>query len=506
MAFAWNDSEIIMNLTTLLPDEAALVTIPSQYAAERLVLPVAITGGILIVLWGVENPTWQESSRLGEELRFLSGHTVRLLNAPAEEVRRAIDRCYIRKMIRDANQQEQEVEVVQTEDDDTADLEKLAEEAFTIKFVNLLFQQALQERASDIHIEPFEYSLVVRFRIDGVLHEVPAPQKSFQAAITSRIKIMAGLNIAERRLPQDGRIKLRISGREIDVRVSTVPTVYGESVVMRLLDRDSMLKSLEDLGMDGVTLDRFDRMIKRPHGILLVTGPTGSGKTTSLYATLAKLYSTEKKIITIEDPVEYQIEGINQIPVRPKIGLDFASGLRSILRQDPDIIMVGEIRDLETAEIAIQASLTGHLVLSTIHTNDAPSTVTRLLDMGIDPYLVASSVFGILAQRLVRRVCPHCREAGIPLASGSENYRSNRGRGCNECRETGYLGRLGLFELLEVNGAIRQLILERASADVIYQAGVQNGMVSLRQDGLTKVAAGVTTMDEVTRVTAFDQA
>jgi type II secretory ATPase GspE/PulE/Tfp pilus assembly ATPase PilB-like protein len=334
---SWNLSSQL-DLATVVPDENALMKVPSQYASERLILPLGIDGGTLILVWGAEENKWEDSLRVSEELRFVTGMPVRIIFAPADDVRRAIERCYIRKMLREASQQE--VEVVQTEDEDIAGLERLAEEAFTIKFVNLLFQQAIQERASDIHIEPFEYGMKVRFRIDGVLHEVPAPQKSFQLAITSRIKIMAGLNIAERRLPQDGRIKLRVSGREIDVRVSTVPTVYGESVVMRLLDRDSMLKSLEDLGMNGDALTRFNQLIKRPYGILLVTGPTGSGKTTSLYATLAKLYSTEKKIITIEDPVEYQIDGVNQIPVRPKIGMDFASGLRSILRQDPDIIMV----------------------------------------------------------------------------------------------------------------------------------------------------------------------
>ncbi|MGE5549277.1 MAG: type II secretion system ATPase GspE [Bacteroidota bacterium] len=499
-----------VDLAAVEPDEAAVAKIPAQYAFERLVLPVRIIKGRLTVAFGADGRAPGDGpAQIAEELRFLTGLAIDLIPARTEAVRRAIDRCYLGKMLRDASQQE--IEVLKAEEEDIADLERLAGEAFTVKFVNLLFQQAVQARASDIHLEPFERDLKVRFRIDGVLHEAPSPQKRLQAAITSRIKIMAGLNIAERRLPQDGRIKLRVSTREIDVRVSTVPTVYGESVVMRLLDRVAMLKSLEDLGMDGGTLAAYTGLIQRPYGILLVTGPTGSGKTTSLYASLAKLYSTEKKIITIEDPVEYQIEGINQIPVRPKIGLDFAHGLRSILRQDPDIVMIGEIRDLETAEIAIQASLTGHLVLSTIHTNDAASTITRLLDMGIDPYLVASSVFAILAQRLVRRVCPHCREEYVP---GEEHLRwlgeseaarvLTRGRGCRECRETGYLGRLGIFELLTVDRAVKDLILRRASADEIRQAGLEAGMVTLRRDGVRKALDGLTTLEEVARVTALD--
>jgi general secretion pathway protein E len=402
-----------------------------------------------------------------------------------------------------------EFEYFSDDEEDVNHLRDLASEAPVIRFVNLLISRAVEQRASDIHIEPFENELKVRYRIDGVLHDVEAPAHRLQAAIVSRIKIMAKLNIAERRLPQDGRIKLRLMGREIDLRVSTLPTLYGESVVLRILDRSSIVVNLDSLGFPEDNLRQFEKLIIKPYGMVLVTGPTGSGKTTTLYGALDKINSPDKKIITIEDPVEYQLFGVNQIHVKPQIGLTFANGLRSIVRQDPDVIMVGEIRDAETAEIAIQAALTGHLVFSTLHTNDAAGAVSRLLEMGVEDYLLASSLLGVLAQRLVRRLCRKCRQpAELAVEAMREIGGSNggevevyEGRGCEECASTGYRGRAGIFELLAVNDTIRQLILKRSSADVIKDAAVRQGMRTLREDGWQKVRGGITTVAEVVRVT-----
>jgi len=400
-----------------------------------------------------------------------------------------------------------ELEIFSDDEEDVNHLRDLASEAPVIRFVNLLISRAVEQRASDIHIEPFENELKVRYRIDGVLHDVEAPARRLQAAIVSRVKIMSKLNIAERRLPQDGRIKLRLMGREIDLRVSTLPTLYGESVVLRILDRSSIVVTLGSLGFPEDTLAQFDRLITKPYGMILVTGPTGSGKTTTLYGALDKINSPEKKIITIEDPVEYQLFGVNQIHVKPQIGLTFANGLRSIVRQDPDVIMVGEIRDAETAEIAIQAALTGHLVFSTLHTNDAAGAVSRLLEMGVEDYLLASSLLGVLAQRLVRQVCKKCRQpaelaAGVLREIGGDGgAQAVEGKGCEECSQTGYRGRSGIYELLLVNEVVRPLILKRSSADIIRDAAVQQGMRTLREDGWQKVRTGVTTVAEVVRVT-----
>jgi general secretion pathway protein E len=401
-----------------------------------------------------------------------------------------------------------ELEFFSDDEEDVDHLRDLASEAPVIRFVNLLISRAVEQRASDIHIEPFENELKVRYRIDGVLHDVDAPQRRYQAAIVSRVKIMSKLNIAERRLPQDGRIKLRLMGREIDLRVSTLPTLYGESVVLRILDRSSIVVNLGSLGFPEDTLAQFDRMITKPYGMILVTGPTGSGKTTTLYGALDKINSPDKKIITIEDPVEYQLFGVNQIHVKPQIGLTFANGLRSIVRQDPDVIMVGEIRDAETAEIAIQAALTGHLVFSTLHTNDAAGAVSRLLEMGVEDYLLASSLLGVLAQRLVRQVCAKCRRPAEvtpavlrELGGNGEGVEVYEGTGCEDCANTGYRGRSGIFELLQVSDMIRPLILKRSSADVIRDAAVQQGMRTLREDGWRTVRTGVTTVAEVVRVT-----
>jgi general secretion pathway protein E len=401
-----------------------------------------------------------------------------------------------------------ELEVFRDDEEDVDHLRDLASEAPVIRFVNLLISRAVEQRASDIHIEPFENELKVRYRIDGVLHDVEAPARRLQAAIVSRVKIMSKLNIAERRLPQDGRIKLRLMGREIDLRVSTLPTLYGESVVLRILDRSSIVVNLGSLGFPEDTLAQFERLITKPYGMILVTGPTGSGKTTTLYGALDKINSPDKKIITIEDPVEYQLFGVNQIHVKPQIGLTFANGLRSIVRQDPDVIMVGEIRDAETAEIAIQAALTGHLVFSTLHTNDAAGAVSRLLEMGVEDYLLASSLLGVLAQRLVRKVCEKCRRPAEitpavqrELGGDGAAVQVWEGTGCEDCAHTGYRGRSGIFELLPVNEVIRPLILKRSSADIIKDAAVQQGMRTLREDGWQKVRAGVATVAEVVRVT-----
>ncbi len=405
---------------------------------------------------------------------------------------------------------EGEIEFLSDDEEDVNHLRDLASEAPVIRLVNQLINRAVEQRASDIHIEPFEHELKVRYRIDGVLHDVETPPRRLQAAIVSRVKIMAKLNIAERRLPQDGRIKLRLLGREIDLRVSTLPTLYGESVVMRILDRSSIVVTLESLGFPEDTLKQFERIIQKPYGMILVTGPTGSGKTTTLYGALDKINSPDKKIITIEDPVEYQLFGVNQIHVKPQIGLTFANGLRSIVRQDPDVIMVGEIRDFETAEIAIQAALTGHLVFSTLHTNDAAGAVSRLLEMGVENYLLASALLGVLAQRLVRKVCRRCRQPAqmasdvmreITGGANGDPVEVVEGRGCEECAFTGYRGRSGIFEYLPVTDEVRRLILDRASADIIKAAAVKAGMRTLREDGWKKVREGVTTVGEVVRVT-----
>jgi general secretion pathway protein E len=387
-----------------------------------------------------------------------------------------------------------------------ADLEHLrdmASEAPVIRLVNAMIAEAIEKRASDIHIEPFEKEFRIRFRVDGVLFNQEAPPRELKAAIISRLKLMAKLNIAERRLPQDGRIKLKLLGREVDLRVSTLPTLYGESVVMRLLDRSTGdFYDLRRLGFDSRMLARMEHFTGLPHGIFLVTGPTGSGKSTTLYSALKRINLPDKKIITIEDPVEYQMDGINQLHVNPQIGLTFAAGLRHIVRQDPDVIMVGEIRDRETADIAIRAALTGHLVFSTLHTNDAPSAITRLTDMGVEPYLITSSVTAVLAQRLVRVICADCKEpAGLVLSPDGEMVETYRGRGCRACEGRGYISRVGIFELMEVTDDLRKLIMERADASVLAQAARRNGMRTLREDGWKKIVEGVTTVEEVMRVT-----
>ena len=409
---------------------------------------------------------------------------------------------------------------VETRDDlafdaDVQQLKDLASEAPVIRLVSLLITNALETRASDIHIEPFENRLVVRYRIDGVLHEVESPPRRLSAAVISRIKIMANLDIAERRLPQDGRIRLRVQGKEIDLRVSTVPTMHGESVVMRILDKGGVALDFKRLGFEEDTLKAFLDVLLEPHGILLVTGPTGSGKTTTLYTALDRLNKPDVKILTVEDPVEYQMPGINQIQVKPQIGLTFANALRSIVRQDPDVIMIGEIRDLETAQIAVQSALTGHLVLSTLHTNDAPSTVNRLLDMGVEDYLLTSTVIGILAQRLVRTLCPQCKEPYVALPElveemGLRKFAGNgditlyHARGCVECAHTGYMGRVSIMEMLPMTDPLRSLVMRHATSTDLRAQAIKEGMVTMYEDGARKATAGTTTFEEVLRVTRED--
>lgn len=403
-----------------------------------------------------------------------------------------------------------DLEILSSAVAETQDIMDMANEAPIIRLVNTVITQAVEDRASDIHIEPYEKDLVVRYRIDGILYQILTPPKKFQGAIISRIKIMANLNIAENRLPQDGRIQVKIGGKDIDIRVAIFPTYYGERLVLRLLNKTDMSFDLNSIGFSDEILKKFNSLITKTHGIILVTGPTGSGKSTTLYSVLSVLNKPEINTLTVEDPIEYQLQGVGQMQVKPKIDLTFANGLRAILRQDPDIVMVGEIRDLETAEIAVQAALTGHRVFSTIHTNDAASTITRLIDMGIEPYLIASSVNAFLAQRLVRTICPHCRETYKPpqkmlnelgiKVSQLKNGKLARGKGCEKCINTGYLGRTGIYELLPVDSDIRKMIMDHSDAASIKEKAVHLGMKTLLRAGIEKAVAGITTPEEVLRV------
>ncbi|HXN50257.1 MAG TPA: type II secretion system ATPase GspE [Bryobacteraceae bacterium] len=431
-------------------------------------------------------------------VRGFTGMKVQAVLALEAELLDAIDRFYGER-----EQEATEGERTGTAEEDLEQLRDMASEAPVIRLVNTMIAQAAEKRSSDIHIEPFEKEFRVRYRVDGVLYSQEPPPRELKAAIISRVKLMAKLNIAERRLPQDGRIKIKVMGREVDLRVSTLPTLYGESVVMRLLDRSAGdFYDLYRLGFDEHMLSRMEHYTSLPHGILLVTGPTGSGKSTTLYAALKRINQPDKKIITIEDPVEYQMDGINQIHVNTQIGLTFSSGLRHIVRQDPDVIMVGEIRDRETADIAIRAALTGHFVYSTLHTNDAPSAITRLVDMGVEEYLISSTVVAVLAQRLVRLICPYCKQpAGTRTAHDGRQVPSFKGAGCERCLNSGYQGRVGIFELMELNDDLRALILAKSDAATLTAAARRHGMRSLREDGWMKVAQGVTSADEVLRVT-----
>ncbi|RZO86674.1 MAG: type II/IV secretion system protein [Kiritimatiellaceae bacterium] len=450
-----------------------------------------------------------------DALQLATATRVRLLLSPHEDINEAARKFYgVGAETLDQMMENNSIDLDSEDDLLKQDLSDLDQEASVVKFVNQVIWEAYKDRATDIHIEPMETDLRIRYRIDGVLRETPMPPqlKRFQSSVISRIKVMANMDIAEKRLPQDGRISIRIRGEEIDVRVSTMPTVYGESVSLRLLMRGGGLITMSDLGLNDHDSQMLTRMITRPHGILLVTGPTGSGKSTSLYAWLHTINSIDKRIMSAEDPIEYEMAGVNQVQMRPEIGLNFSSALRTFLRQDPDVIMVGEIRDRETAEISIRAALTGHLVFSTIHTNDSASTVTRLLDMGIEPFLVSSSVEGIVAQRLVRGLCTACRrpanidhnilaDHGFPTEKITPENPIYEAVGCDECRGTGYRGRSGIFEILPITDEIRPLIVANATASSIKQAALANGMKTLRQDGWEKVLSGVTTVDEILRVT-----
>ena len=449
-----------------------------------------------------------------DALAMVTGRVVRPLVAIPTELESALERLYGTGK----SAQSQVIGDVETRVDeldfsaDVQQLKDLASEAPVIRLVSLIITNALDMRASDIHVEPFENRLSVRYRVDGVLHDVESPPKRLAAPVISRIKIMANLDIAERRLPQDGRIRLRVQGKEIDLRVSTVPTMHGESVVMRILDKGGVALDFYKLGFAEDTLKSFIEVLQQPHGILLVTGPTGSGKTTTLYTALDRLNQPDVKILTVEDPVEYQMVGINQIQVKPQIDLTFANALRSIVRQDPDVIMIGEIRDLETAQIAVQSALTGHMVLSTLHTNDAASTVNRLLDMGVDDYLLTSTVVGILAQRLVRKLCPHCKEPyhalpeivtqlGLAKFAPPGDITLFHARGCGQCSQTGYMGRFCILEMLPMSDPLRSLIMKHVNSNELKAQAQRDGMVSMYEDGMRKALAGDTTFEEVLRVT-----
>lgn len=469
--------------------------ITPKYMRQFLFLPIRVDDTTLTV--AMADPLDFETVAT---LRQFSGLNVKGVLAAEQEILDAIDKYF------GEQEQEGDSEFGVGDDSDAAQIEHLrdmASEAPVIRLVNGMISRALELRASDIHLEPFEKDFRVRFRVDGVLHDQEAPQRELRAAVISRIKLMARLNIAERRLPQDGRIKIKALGHEVDLRVSTLPMLYGESVVMRLLDRSAGdFYDLDNLGFDDLMLHRMEHFTKLPHGIFLVTGPTGSGKSTTLYSALKLINGPQKKIITIEDPVEYQMNGINQIHVNPQIGLTFAAGLRHIVRQDPDVIMVGEIRDRETADMSIRSALTGHFVYSTLHTNDAPSAITRLTDMGVENYLLTSSLVAVLAQRLVRKICGHCKtEDGLVDTPAGMQIRAWRGAGCEQCIGTGYSGRVGIFELMEMNEELRRLIMHNEDASVLTDSARRNGMRNLREDGWEKIARGVTTVEEVLRVT-----
>jgi type II secretion system protein E len=501
----------LVDLTQITVEPATLQAMPLKLVHRRSLMPLSRNNGTLVVATGDPYDVYAL-----DELQMLTGLQIQPVLASPREIARLIKTHFgvggetVSAMMQDRSD---EVELLDGLDADDSEAAKMAQEASVVKLVNEILVEAANERASDIHVEPEEGSLRVRYRIDGILQtqSLHAEINRFQAAILSRIKIMARLNIAEKRMPQDGRIKMRVQNREVDVRVSIIPMIHGEGVVMRLLDKGRMVFNLANVGMADDTYTLFRKLIDMPHGIVLVTGPTGSGKSTTLYSALNEIKDETRKIITVEDPVEYQQPGISQIQVHSKIGLTFAASLRSILRHDPDVILIGEMRDLETAESAIQASLTGHMVFSTLHTNDAPSAFTRLIDMGIEPFLVSSTVVGVMAQRLVRTVCPECKEEYEPHEVPSDFPRNGdgpirlwRGVGCRSCRQTGYRGRVGIYELMVTGDSIREMCVERVNASQIRKQALKEGMITLRQDGWRKVLQGKTTLDEVARVTAGD--
>jgi len=486
--------------------------LPEEMVQKHLALPINRIGAKMIV--AVADPS---NMAIIDGIGFKTGYSVELVLASERDITAAINKFFDRSMeFKDIiSELDEDLEVIREEDIDAGDAERSVDDAPVVKLANYLLTEAIKRRASDIHIEPYEREFRVRYRVDGVLYEIMRPPLRLRGALSSRLKIMASLDIAERRLPQDGRIKMKMGkGREMDFRVSTLPTIYGEKIVLRLLDKASLQLDMTKLGFEAEPLTYFTEAIHRPYGMILVTGPTGSGKTTTLYSALSELNKVSDNISTAEDPVEYNFAGINQVQMKEEIGLTFAASLRSFLRQDPDIIMVGEIRDYETAEIAVKAALTGHLVLSTLHTNDAPSTVTRLLNMGIEPFLVSSSLNLIVAQRLARRVCGNCREeVRIPpkalVDAGMKPERIKlakpaKGKGCDDCNGTGFRGRVALYEVMPVKEELKEMVLRGGSAIDIKREAVRLGMKTLRQAGISKVEEGVTTLEEVLRVTAPD--
>lgn len=503
--------EVVDLKKTEIPKEAIKYVNPSM-ARIYNIIPIAFENGTLTV--AISDPL---NPHIIDDLHFMLDINIRAVLSNSEDIKAAIKKYYgeetesIADLIEEIEKElPKGIEKIE-EVTDVDSLKELANEAPVVKLLNLILAQAIKEQASDIHFEPFENEFKVRYRVDGVLYEMVPPPKHLSLALTSRIKVMANMDIAERRLPQDGRILISIGGRYVDLRISTLPTAFGESVVIRVLDRSVVALDLKQIGMSRATLEEFERILDKPNGIVIVTGPTGSGKTTTLYSSLKKLNTLDSKLITTEDPVEYDIEGIVQVGIREEIGLSFANSLRSILRQDPDIIMVGEIRDIETAEIAVQASLTGHLVFSTLHTNDSAGAIVRLIDMGIEPFLITSTLEAVLAQRLIRKICTDCKTAFTPTADMlSEigltpaevgNKKFYYGKGCKKCNNTGYKGRMGIFELLVITDPIRSLILEKAPSIIIYQKAVELGLKTLRDDGVEKIFEGSTTIEEVARET-----
>lgn len=504
----------VVDLTQVKVDPEVLKAMPLKLVHRKTLMPLFRENGSLVVATGDPFDVYSL-----DELQMLTGMNVHPVLASPREIARLIKTHFgvggeTVSALMEERPDKEELELLEGLEADDSEAAKMAQEASVVKLVNEILIEAANERASDIHIEPEEHGLRIRYRIDGLLQTQPTHEaiNRFQAAIISRLKIMSRLNIAEKRLPQDGRIKMRVQGREIDVRVSIIPMVHGEGIVMRLLDKGRMVFDLKGVGMWPDTYDTFKKLIDRPHGIVLVTGPTGSGKSTTLYSALNEIKDETVKIITVEDPVEYQQPGISQIQVNHKIQLSFAAALRSILRHDPDVVLIGEMRDLETAQSAIQASLTGHLVFSTLHTNDAPSAYTRMIDMGIEPFLAASTVEGVMAQRLLRTICKDCKveyepephEVPTDFPRGDGPVKVFKGVGCRACRQTGYRGRTGIHELLLTTEAIRELTVNRANASAIRNQGLKEGMVTLRRDGWRKVLAGHTTIDEVARTTAMD--
>ncbi len=505
----------IRDLTSKITDSELVNIIPEKTARQYLAVPLSKQRTTLTVAMADPLDVFAI-----DDLQTITKCKIKPVFAKREEISKAINELYgkkdaLKEMVKGVTEEAEELEIIKEKEIPEEDREAVAAQAGPIiRLVDTMIKQAIEKRASDIHIEPDEEKLRIRYRIDGVLRETMEPPKRLQASISSRIKIMAGMDIAVKRSPQDGRFRIKAKNKDIDVRVSTIPTIFGEKVVMRLLDQTSIMVGLQELGFSNDCLQRFVELIKRPHGIILVTGPTGSGKTTTLYVALQSINSPDKNIITLEEPVEYNLEGVNQIQVNVKAGVSFAKGLRSILRQDPDVIMVGEMRDLETAEIAVRAALTGHLVFSTLHTNDAASSIVRMVDMGVAPYLVASSVCGVLAQRLVRTICPKCKEAYHPspdiveentLEGKAQDYTFYRGKGCDYCSKQGYLGRTGLFELMSVEKDIRHLIHTGRSSDDIREAAHKAGMKLLWEDGLDKVLEGITTIEEVKRAAFIEE-